>query len=91
MHKYESLVLKALSEKNGIGLDELVSLSGIGRDEVMWALENLKDKGMVKVEYSENEKIRISEEGSRYVKEGLPEEQLLKRLSEHEISCSRPV
>lgn len=88
VHKYESLVLKALSEKNGIGLDDLVSLSGIGKDEAMWALENLKSRGMVKVDYSETERVSISDEGKAYVKEGLPEEQLIKRLSEGEIAVA---
>ncbi len=88
MHKYESAVLKALGEKNNIDLAELVSLSGIGKDEVMWALENLKSKGLVNVEYADQELIELSDEAKTYVKDGLPEEQLIKRLLNREIRAS---
>ena len=77
MHKYESLVLKALSEKNNIDLDELVSLSGLGKDEAMWALENLKSNGMISVEYAEAERVILSDEAKSYIDAGLPEEQLI--------------
>ena len=36
--------MDVLKENRGIALDELVSKAGIGKDEVMWALENLKEK-----------------------------------------------
>ncbi len=88
MHKYESLVLKALSTKNNISLDELVLISELGRDEAMWALENLKSRGMVSVEYGEEEHVKISEEAKAYVKDGLPEEQLVKRLLSHEVEVA---
>jgi phenylalanyl-tRNA synthetase alpha chain len=88
MHKYESLVLKALSEKNNVGLDELLSVSGLGMDEAMWALENLKSGGMVTVEYAEKEQIEISAEAKSYVKDGLPEEQLVRHLLHYEVEVA---
>ncbi len=80
MHKYEYAVLRALSENAQAGLDALVSASGIGKDAVMWALENLKGKEMVTIEYGERERILLSDEARDYVKDGLPEEQLLEEL-----------
>ncbi len=88
MHKYESLVLKALSEKNNLNMGELTSMSGLGKDEVMWALENLKSKGMAIVEYSEKDTIELSDEGKSYVKDGLPEEQLVKHLTGNEVNVA---
>ncbi len=88
MHKYESLVLKALSEKNNLDLDELISNSGLGKDEVMWALENLKSTGMGKGQYADQEIGSLSDEAKSYVKDGLPEEQLAKRLIYHQLEAA---
>jgi phenylalanyl-tRNA synthetase alpha chain len=88
VHKYESLVLKALGEKDGIDLDELISISKMGKDEALWALENLKSKGMVNIEYGDQEIVSLSEEAKLYVKDGLPEEQLIRRLQSHEIEAA---
>ncbi len=80
MHRYESSVLDALKKSGKSSLSELVSASGIGRDEVMWALENLKEKGMVSISYEESGRISLSKEGKEYAKDGLPEELLVKNL-----------
>ncbi len=88
MHKYELVVLKALSKKNNVGLDELISSSGLGKDEMMWALENLKGRSMVKVEYLESDRVAITEEGQSYAKYGLPEEQLMKNLALGEMDVA---
>ncbi len=89
MHRYELLVLKALKASNGIGLEELADRSGLGKDEVMWALENLKDKGMVEVEYSSKSETELSAEGKQYHKDGLPEMQLVRKASEGKMDVSR--
>lgn len=88
MHKYEAMVLKALRAKNHMGFDELVSASGLGRDEALWALESLKQSGMVDIEYGEEELIDISDEGKEYVKDGLAEEQLLRRMLKENIKAA---
>ncbi|MHB1830511.1 MAG: phenylalanine--tRNA ligase subunit alpha [Candidatus Micrarchaeaceae archaeon] len=80
MHRYELSILKALKEKGGMGLEDLISLSNIGRDETMWSLENLKEKGMVRIDYEEEERAVFSDEGRVYADSGLPEELLIKRI-----------
>ncbi len=81
MHRYELSVLKALKERGGIGLEELISLASIGKDEAMWSLENLKERGMVRIDYEEDERAVLSDEGRDYAESGLPEELLIRRIN----------
>ena len=88
MHRYESLVLKALKKKGGMNLNELEAESGLGKDETMWALESLKAKDMVGIEYVQKESLTLSDEGRSYAEHGLPEERLLEELGKSEIKAS---
>jgi len=88
LHRYESLVLKALREKENMHFEELETASGLGRDETMWALESLKTKDMVNVKYSQRESLALSDEGKAYAEHGLPEERLLEELKKREIKAS---
>ena len=88
VHKYELLVLAVLKEHPKATLEVLTSKSGLGKDEVMWALENLKEKGFVEVAYESRNKVAISPEGKEYASGGLPEERLLKELESTEKKVS---
>ncbi len=88
VHKYELSVLDLLKEHRRMNLDELVSKLHLGKDKVMWALENLKEKGFITILHEERGKIRINREGIEYVRDGLPEEQLLRALENKKIYVS---
>ena len=81
MHRYERAVLVALKGKKGMELEELAAAAHIGRDEAMWALENLKGRGFVDVSYSASENLELGDEGKEYERDGLPEVRLLEKAS----------
>ena len=80
MHRYEASVLSVLKKKHSISLEELVSASDLGRDEVLWAIENLSKSAYLDVKKAPIHTIALSREGQSYASEMLPEEQLLKEL-----------
>ncbi len=88
MHRHELSVLSALKEKKRLSLDRLLAESGLGRDEALWAIGNLASQGLVKAERSGGYEVRISAEGEGYVKNGLPESLLLKKVGEKGIELS---
>ncbi len=88
MHRYESQVLGALRKTGSMGLAELEAASGLGKDGALWALENLKGKGMVNVKYLQKDAIALSEEGKSYARDGLPEERLVERLEKKEMKAA---
>ncbi len=88
LHKYEILVLEVLKRLHTASLERLCAESGLGKDEAMWALQNLSDAGIVELRHQERERITISDEGVEYAKHGLPEEQLLKELDGKQIKVS---
>ena len=88
MHKYELSVLGVLKESRSATLEQLVLGSKLGRDEVMWALENLREKGFVDVKYEVRDRITVSKEGMDYAEHGLPEEQLMKRMQTGHVKVS---
>ena len=88
MHKYEERVLEVLIDGEMLSLDELVSRSKIGRDETLWALENLSKRGAVEVKRVKKREIEATEEGKRYAETLLPEEKLLKMLEKEDISVA---
>ena len=47
LHKYEILVLEVLKRLHTASLERLCADSGLGKDEAMWALQNLSDAEMV--------------------------------------------
>lgn len=81
MHRYEEVVLRELERRKGkTDLEALVKLSGLGKDNVLWALQSLKGSGAVDFRTSERERLELTEEGRSYAKDKLPEEQLLDEL-----------
>lgn len=80
MHRYESAVLAALKKARALSLPELISASNLGRDEVLWAIENLSKSEYVDVKKANSYAVTLSKEGKAYAESMLPEEQLLKEL-----------
>lgn len=88
MHRYELAVLKALSGKGSVGLDAIISSTRLGKDEILWAIENLKEKDFVDVSYSSKEMLELTDEGRRYKEEGLPEVQLVEMAAKRSIKAA---
>ncbi|MFN3383871.1 MAG: phenylalanine--tRNA ligase subunit alpha [Archaeoglobaceae archaeon] len=63
-------------------LEEFANNSGMNKDAVMKAIFLLREKGLAEVLESKREKLRLTSEGERYLKNGFPEEILLSLLSE---------
>lgn len=63
-------------------LEEFARTSGVNRDAVMKAVFLLREKGLAEVFEVKKEKIKITPEGERYLKNGFPEELLLSSISE---------
>jgi phenylalanyl-tRNA synthetase alpha chain len=80
VHKQVASILKILQDAKELSLDELVKRSGLSKDTVFWALEDLQSKGLVEVKKKEAMSVIISKEGEEYVQSMLPEEELIKRL-----------
>lgn len=88
MHKYELLVLDALKRLRRAPLEKICDESGLGKDEAMWALQNLSEGGLVEMKYLDREKITINKEGVDYAEHGLPEEQLIKDMHARTVKVS---
>lgn len=80
MHKYEVRVLRLLARAGSVSLAELEKHAELGRDQILWALHGLEDKGFARLHYKEEHKIVLTAEGKRYAENGLPESRLLKRI-----------
>ncbi|MEM0202977.1 MAG: phenylalanine--tRNA ligase subunit alpha [Archaeoglobaceae archaeon] len=63
-------------------LEEFAKSSGINKDAVMKAVFLLREKGFAEVFELKKERVKITPEGERYLKNGFPEEILLNALSE---------
>ncbi len=85
MHRYEKTILEILKKKQKSDPDSLINAGGLGKDETLWALESLSGKGLIEITRENEKQVSLTEEGMQYVKEGLPEMILLKRLKEGTI------
>src|SRR3989344_8623643 len=79
LHPLERTILPCL--KDNVSLSDLIKLSHLSEVEVMRALQWLENKEILKIEIEEKELISLDENGYIYVKNGLPERQLLNALS----------
>ncbi|MDE1860749.1 MAG: phenylalanine--tRNA ligase subunit alpha [Candidatus Micrarchaeota archaeon] len=81
MHKYETAVLEALRKgSGGLDIDALSEATKVGRDGIMWALENLKTNGFVEFKVETNKRMELTDEGRGYAENGLPEENLMRAV-----------
>jgi len=76
----EITLLKALEPGKRYEVSEAASISGMKRDAVLKAAHLLQEKGLAKVEIVTKKIFRLTEEGKRYLEEGLPEERLVKLI-----------
>lgn len=66
--------------KGGVDVDELARRLGVPRESLMRDIEELRAKGLVHVERVEEPVLVLSEEGEKYLREGLPERRVLEVL-----------
>ncbi len=78
----ELRLLRSLETGKKYSLDEAAKLAGMSRDAVMKAAMLLQQKGYARVHEIRSVQRRLTEEGERYLSEGLPEERLLEMLNE---------
>ncbi len=78
----ELRLLRSLEAGRRYSLDEAAKLAGMSRDAVMKAAMLLQQKGYARVHGIRSVRRRLTEEGERYLSEGLPEERLLEMLDE---------
>ncbi len=80
MHKYELLVLELLKKHGELSFNDLEKRSELGKDKLLWAIENLSNLSLLELEYEKNKEVILSLEGTKYAKHMLPEDELLKDL-----------
>ena len=80
MHRHEIAVLNALRKNRKLSLKGLLEQTRLGRDEAMWAVQNLEIEGLVEAKKEAREEATLTEEGKKYASVGLPERLLLDRL-----------
>jgi phenylalanyl-tRNA synthetase alpha chain len=81
MHKYEIAILKALKNKGTLSLAALMEETKLGKDEVLWALQNLAASGLAEARKESSEEASLSPEGNDCADRGLPEGILVKRIA----------
>jgi len=81
LHRYEAKILNALKQNPGANLETIEKVTGLGKDAIMWALQLLKEKGLVEIKEKKAKIARLSEEGKAYAISMLPEEKLMQRLA----------
>ncbi|MDE1865447.1 MAG: phenylalanine--tRNA ligase subunit alpha [Candidatus Micrarchaeota archaeon] len=90
MHEYEIAVLKILKKEKKVDFRELEKASGIDKDRLMWALENLKAGGLVEIQKREEKRYVLTDEGLGYL-HGMPEEKLAASAAEKPIRLDSSV
>jgi phenylalanyl-tRNA synthetase alpha chain len=88
LHKYEIAVLRALGKGSRLSLNEVMDTTGLGKDEVLWALQNLAAGGLAEVKREASEEAALSPEGNDCADKGLPERILAKRLTAGPVQIS---
>jgi len=79
LHPHEVEILKALKEKKIA--EEVAEESGLGQDAVMRASSWLSTKGLVEIERKVTEEVSLGKEGKEYSEKGLPERQIIGRVT----------
>lgn len=79
LHEYEAAILKLLKERRSAGVADMEAQLRLGRDSVVWALENLADRKEVLLTKKSVHSVELTDEGRRYAKQ-FPEEALVAEL-----------
>ncbi|RLI75735.1 phenylalanine--tRNA ligase subunit alpha, partial [Archaeoglobales archaeon] len=77
---FEVKLIKSLEVGKEYSVDEATKPSGLSRDAVLKAAYLLEQKGFCEVKEVVTKKYSLTDEGIRYLKEGLPEERLIELL-----------
>jgi len=77
---FEITLLKSLDVGKKYPVDEAAKIAGMNRDAVLKAAYLLQEKGFAEVETVIQTDYSLSDEGERYLKEGLPEERVVAAL-----------
>ncbi|WP_292000575.1 phenylalanine--tRNA ligase subunit alpha [Caldivirga sp.] len=76
-------IIKALAEANEpIDADSLASKVGKRAEDIMRDLEELRARGLVRIEHRLVTRVTLTNLGEEYLRSGLPEERLMARLRE---------
>jgi len=86
LHDHEKRILKALEGKKSLTMKELEQETGLNKDSLEKASLWAKVKGVLKIDEEIKDYVELTKEGQEYVKEGLPERNLLKTLDKGEKS-----
>lgn len=81
---HEKIVLTSLSREKISPLQDVAKRTGLDQATVMRAALSLKEKGLIEIIEERRERIRLTEEGRRYLTAGLPERRLLRALEKKE-------
>jgi phenylalanyl-tRNA synthetase alpha chain len=89
LHENERKVLLALEGRDTATMDELSTATGLSKDAVENACAWAEAKGVVSFGEEVSRFFNLTDEGRTYVREGLPEKQLLKLVAEGEKAISK--
>jgi len=79
---HERLVLAALEEEKVLSIREISEKTGLDQATVMRASLGLKEKGLAEILEEKRTGAKLTEEGTRYLRDGLPERRLIGFLGE---------
>ncbi len=88
LHEHEKRILKALEVKKTASINELEELTELPKDSLEKASLWAKVKGVLKIDEEISEFLELTNEGSEYVKEGLPERNLINLVNKGEKKIS---
>jgi phenylalanyl-tRNA synthetase alpha chain len=91
LHRHEITVLNALKKNKKLDLQGLLDETKLGKDEAMWAVQNLEESGLVEVKKERKEQAVLTKEGESYVANGLPEHTLVSKLAKGPIEMGKLV
>jgi phenylalanyl-tRNA synthetase alpha chain len=86
LHENERRIIKALESKKTATVQDLERETGLVKDAIEKALLWIKVKGLVKIREETSEFVELTKEGLEYLKDGLPERNLINLVSKGEKS-----
>ncbi len=88
MHEYEAAVIKALRSKKESSIEGLEKATGLGKDAILWAIENLSKSNLVQIVRHESEQFELTIEGMDYSQSLLPEQSLIEKIKKRELKIN---
>ncbi|MBE8538916.1 phenylalanine--tRNA ligase subunit alpha [Geoglobus acetivorans] len=83
---FEIKLLKSLEKNREYTIEDAAEIAGMKKDAVIKAIYLLAEKGFVEIEEKLWKEYELTEEGIKYLTEGLPEEKLISELRESKKS-----